>query len=196
MSPTLSPSKSIPLPELRSQCKLTQKVLSEPCPEFEEIRRIIGKKQTKQENANAVSEYVAEAKENKERVAEEWFHDNSVANFKKFIKANADYDAAQSAFNSIVPTFGGSMSEWVKGDDIKAATMAGLRVIQKRLAKKISELNDEERKRMEEAGLDPSGEHPSITGLKRHLSAVAEAIIKLEGESQFNWNEYSNLFQS
>lgn len=189
-------AKATPLPELRSRCKLTQRILSEPCPEFEEIQRIIGRRETNLANVTASAVYAEEAKAKQEKALNVWYHDNSIENFKLFVKANAEHDAAQSAYKCTIPISSASMSEWMKGDDIREATMAGLRVIQKRLAKKISELNDEEAKRMVEAGLDPGGEHPSITGLKNHLQAVAGAIINLQNGNTFNWNEYSNLFQS
>jgi hypothetical protein len=191
-----SPAPKTTLPELRSKCRLTQKILSEPCPEFEEIRRIIGQKETKLANANATASLVSDALAERERAKDVWFDNNSLENFKKLSKAHAEYEAVNSAYLHTLGMSGGVLNEWIKGDDIRAATKAGLRVIQKRLATKIAELNAEERKRMEEAGLDPSGEHPSITGLKRHLSAVAEAIIRLQDGAPFNWNEYSNLFQS
>ncbi len=184
------------LPQLKSSCGLTQKILNEDCPEFAEIRRILSTKESKNANHQACCDLLEAAKNKADAASLVFYADNTRKNFEALIAANAENDQAQSAFNRIMQFSSGSINDWMKGDDVREATLAALRVIQKRLAAKISKLNDEEAKRLIEAGLDPTGEHPAISRLKESLSSVAGSIIHLQDGGRFNWNEYTNLFRS
>lgn len=183
---------------MKKKLTLLEQIFEQDCPEFANYRAVLGKGDRINQGRTDVSEYVARLANEKAKASRAYYEDNSLSNFKAYVTAATAHDNAESASNDL-----SNMNlSWRHSDDDIETLLAALRVVQSRLRTRICALNDEERQRLESAGVDPGGaEHPAITNLKAHLERIADAILYCErfidnpAASTFQWQRCAQLIK-
>lgn len=186
-------------PSIRSQ------ILNEPCDEFTRLREILKLETTIKENSSRIAQHVAELVAARDKAFNDFHKANTVKSFESYSAALAAHHAANEAFAQVAQIFNRSQAHFQETENI-LALRAALRVARDRLARRIESLNNEEVRRLAEAGIDANGcEHPAITNLKSWLAGLAEQILYSEdfvearerGESlgAFRWQLGADLLK-
>lgn len=180
---------------------IIEQIYAEDCPEFQAYRELKKRAEQLTANSGAAAKYVADLEAAKQAASSLFYEHNSLANFKAYEQARTAHTSAEGAHSDLAQMHGATIQYQKDPENIRIL-LGALVVARDRLAKRIAALNDEERKRLEAAGVDPQGaEHPAISRLKGDLSALADKILYtkdyLAGElpGVFQWTSCSQLLK-
>lgn len=122
-------------------------------------------------------------------------NDPTEENFAAWSALKEKFEARQRAENFLMQSRG-HLNDKYEGHNSGAedVLLPAIRVIRERLAKEIKALNDEEAKRLSDAGLDPV-ESPAIAPLKAHFADLVDAIMCIPEwvGAQSVWTRFQHL---
>lgn len=147
---------------------------------FKDLRAMLGRRTGHQDNQKAMVDYVNSLRTKRDELNSDFYLKNDIEAFKALVASSAAFENANKAFEHACLMTGGGQREVGSAEGAKIVLNC-IQSFRDSLAKRISELNDDERKRLAAAGLESDGrEHPAISDLKVFLSRLADAICDLK----------------
>ena len=154
-------------------------------PEFDRLRKLRKRAKVEQGIVPAIAEFI-ESLRAKAAAAGQKFHESaSLEDFKSWTLAQNQVDLAHTTwrdYSNMASVFG---HRCFKTQDARAALEKALQKAVEILSKRLTSLEDDQRRSFEENGLEaPTAEsHPAIMALKAHVLKMSEGISALSEEA-------------
>jgi hypothetical protein len=174
--------------------------LHEPIvPELQAVIDYRASIQADRDKISSLTFYLEDLKKAEGAARVDVYQEPRVEAFAKWVSTRQAVKAAEDNYNELMQSVGHFHQRLTKSPDAADVLLPAIKLIRDRLAKEIARLNDEEAKRLQAEGLEPTGENPAITQHRAYLSELASAIVEIpnhtEALSVSVWDKYNPLIK-